>query len=203
MKKIILISITLFMLISLTANGQNKKKKKNVAQPELDSGTIEQQFDYIITKSSKFRDFQLIRKTSILKVKTNALDSIKTVRKDLVSANKSVTQIEGNISRLENEVNVLKQDIETLSDEVDSISFMGMALSKTNYNTFVWVIILVLLLALVFFITRFKNSNLVTKRIKDDLSKMEDEFENFRKKSMKKEQETMRKLQDEINKNSH
>ena len=41
-----------------------------------------------------------------------------------------------------------------------------------------------------------------TKSSKNELEKIENEFESFRKNSLKKEQETMRKLQDEINKNN-
>jgi len=197
MKKIFLV---IFIALSITnVTGQNK----NIAQPELDSGTIEQQFDYIITKSSKFKDFQLIRKTSILKVKSHALDSIKTIRTDLIAANKSITQIEGSIGQLENEVQSLKDEIKSISIDVDSISLFGTPLSKSAYNSIVWGIIAVLLLALIVFIAQFKKSNITTKRTKNDLSKIEIEFEAFRKKAMKKEQETMRKLQDEINKNSH
>ena len=199
MKKIFLVTLTVLCLVSISVTGQNK----NIAQPELDSGTIEQQFDYIITKSSKFKDFQLIRKTSILKVKAHALDSIKTVRKDLITANNSISQIEGNISQLESEIQTLKNEIETISSAVDSISLFGTPLSKPAYNTVVWSIIVVLLLALIIFIAQFKKSNTVTKRTKNDLSKIEIEFEAFRKKAMKKEQETMRKLQDEVNKNTH
>jgi septal ring factor EnvC (AmiA/AmiB activator) len=199
MKKIFLVLLTVLSFVSITAIGQNK----NIAQPELDSGTIEQQFDYIITKSSKFKDFQLIRKASILKVKAHALDSIKTVRKDLITANKSIAQIEGSISQLESEVQTLKNEIETISTAVDSISLFGTPLSKSAYNSVVWSIIVVLLLALIVFIAQFKKSNIITKHTKNDLNKIENEFEAFRKKAMKKEQEVMRKLQDEINKNTH
>lgn len=201
MKKTILISITFFILISSTALG--RKKKRTEIQPELTSGTIEQQFDYIITKSSKFRDFQLIRKTSILKVKAHTLDSIKTVRAELNSANKSTVQLKASINLLESEVQTLKTEIETISKEIDSISLFGLSLSKTSYNTILWSIIIVLLLTLIFFIAKFKNSSLVTVRAKNNMDKIENEFEAFRKKAMVKEQETMRKLQNEINKNTH
>ena len=92
MKYFILITFCFLTLFSSSLIGQNKKK--NIVQPELDSGTIEQQFDYIITKSSTFKDFQLIRKTSILKVKDHTLDSLKILKNDLIQANKSITKNE-------------------------------------------------------------------------------------------------------------
>ncbi|PCJ26597.1 MAG: hypothetical protein COA97_05860 [Flavobacteriales bacterium] len=181
----------------------NFKPKKNITQPELDSGTIEQQFDYIITKSSSFKQFQLIRRASILKVKAHTLDSIKMIRKELITANKSVAQTKSSINQLENEVQLLKKENESISEEVDSISLFGSLMSKTKYNTIVWGLIVVLLLGLIYFIAQFKKGCLVTTSAKNNLDKIEYEFEAFRKKSLKKEQETMRKLQDEINKNVH
>lgn len=200
MKNIILTSIATLIIIS-SASAQ--KNKKGIAQLELDSGTIEQQFDYVITKSSKFRDFQLIRKTSILKVKEHTLDSIRTVRKDLISTSKSLEETKKTIKQLETEVVTLKSEIEIISTEVDSISVFGTLLSKTSYNSIVWIMIAALLAGLLFFIALFKKGTQSTKSSTSELRKLENEFEGFRKKALKKEQETMRKLQDEINKNSH
>ena len=74
---------TLILIFILTVSSGAFAQGKP-AQPELESGTIESQFDYIITKSTSFKDFQLIRKPSILKVKANTLDSLKKVRSFLV-----------------------------------------------------------------------------------------------------------------------
>ena len=198
MRRLAHLFIVLSFLVSTSLVGQTKK----IAQPELESGTIEEQFDYIITKSSKFKEFQLIRKTSILKVKAHALDSIKKNREDFIKANKSVEQIEGTISKLETEVLDLKNEIESISVAIDSISFFGTPLSKSAYNTLVWSIIGVLLLILIVLLLRFKSNSSATKNAKYEYEKIDSEFEAFRKKSLKKEQETMRKLQDEINKNN-
>lgn len=197
MKKIIHFAFAL--VISSSAIAQ----KKNPKQPELDTGTIEAQFDYIIERSTKFRDFQLIRKPSILKIKAHALDSIKTVRNDLVIANKSINEFKGTIGELEAQVESLKTEVNTISKDVDSISFIGIDLSKANYNMLVWSLIVVLLLGLVAFISMFKKGNLDTKTAQSNLGKLDNDFESFKKKAMLKEQEVMRKLQDELNKNTH
>ena len=197
MKKITYLVLTASLLTSTTLIGQNN----SVAQPELDSGTIEQQFDYIITKSTSYKEFQLIRKSSILKVKAHALDSLKKIQKDLVAVTSSTSKTKANISQLETEVTTLKNEIETISKDVDSISFLGANLSKASYNSFVWLIIGLLLLGLLIFVGLYKKCNISTVRAQNDLEKINNEFETFRKKALTKEQETMRKLQDELNKN--
>lgn len=187
---------TLVLLVNVTL-AQNK----NIPQPELESGTIESQFDYIITKSSTFKDFQLIRKTSILKVKKNAIDSIKSIREEFDATKAEIAKYDGTISKLENEIVNLKQEIAVITEDRDSIALLGKNLDKSGYQTIMWSVIAVLLAGLVIFVLRFKSSNSVTKKTQYELEKVEKEYDEFRKKSLKKEQEIMRKLQDEINKN--
>ncbi len=191
-------SLIFSILLSVTMLAQSNVP----AQPELESGSIESQFDYIIEKSSSFKEFQLIRRTSILKVKSNALDSLKALKNKsvgIVTENKELAQ---KINTLNSEITNLKEEITSLQEDTNSINLFGKNIEKSLYNTFLWSVIIVLLILLVFFVYRFKSSSSVTKRTKKELSTIEKEYEEHRKKSLKKEQEIMRKLQDEINKNN-
>jgi hypothetical protein len=89
----------LFLSISLITSSVVAQKRTN-KQPELDSGTVEQQFDYIINESSKYKEFQLIRKASILKVKTHVLDSTKTLNLALNSLRSDVTEANNKVKQL-------------------------------------------------------------------------------------------------------
>jgi len=193
---------TLYFAFMLTISA-NTFAQKNASQPELESGTIESQFDYIIEKSKSYKDFQLIRKASILKVKAHTLDSIKTTRIDLIKANKALNKNNSTIHELEKELEDLNNQVTVIAKDVDSISFMGIDQSKSSYNMLVWSLIISLLLGLIVFISLFKKSNIDSTKTLSNLKKLETEFEAFRKKSMLKEQEVMRKLQDELNKNAH
>lgn len=193
-----LLSLIGFVAVANITIAQNKP-----AQPELESGTIESQFTYIIEKSSSFKDFQLIRKASILKVKSNALDSLQTVRKELVESNGKVSGLNSQIKQLQSEVVTLKDEIASISEDKDSINFLGKNMDKAAYVSMMWIIVAVLLVALLFFIFKYRSGFAVIKQTKFELEKIENEYEEHRKKALKKEQEIMRKLQDEINKNSH
>lgn len=191
--------LTLFILGTTISFAQ---KSKIPAQPELESGTIESQMTYIIEKSSSFKDFQLIRKTSILKVKDNIMDSLSVVNESLKNAKAEVGPLKAKIEQLEKQIEVLNIEVAAANEQVDAISVLGKPVEKSLYNTIMWIVVAVLLLALIFIMLRFKSINALTKRTRLQLEKSENEFESFRKKSLKKEQEIMRKLQDEINKNN-
>ena len=57
-----------------------------------------------------------------------------------------------------------------------------------------------LIVFLAIFIGRFKQSNSITKDIKNRLKETEEEFDNHRKVALEREQKVRRQLQDELNK---
>ncbi|MCO6500755.1 MAG: hypothetical protein J5I47_10300 [Vicingus serpentipes] len=190
--------ILLFIAFFTVAQEENQG---GIVQPELDTGSIENQFDYIITKSSSFKEFQLIRRESILKVKKHALDSLKIVRKELNASNSYKSNQEATVEDLKNKVTSLQNKLDGVVQVKDEFTFLGGSCTKSTYNSMVWSIIVVLTIALIFFVLQFKNNYATTKKTKDELNKLEDELDQTKKKALKKEQELMRKLQDELNKN--
>jgi F0F1-type ATP synthase membrane subunit a len=80
------------------------------------------------------------------------------------------------------------------------MSLLGLQMSKTSYNVLMWAIIAGLLALLLFFIFKFKNSNSVTRNVKNALEEIEEEFDEHRKTALDREQKVRRQLQDEINK---
>jgi len=80
------------------------------------------------------------------------------------------------------------------------MSLFGMQMSKTAYNLLMWSIIAGLFVFLLFFILKFKHSNVVTKEAKAALATLEDEFKAHRRTALEREQKVKRQLQDELNK---
>ena len=100
--------------------------------------------------------------------------------------------------------NKLSDTESQLSDSLareDGISLFGILLKKSTYNALLWTIIGLLFLLLMVFISRFRSSNKITRAAKEKLAETEMEFEGFRQRSLEREQQIRRKLQDEINKN--
>ncbi len=62
--------------------------------------------------------------------------------------------------------------------------------SQINFSTY----------CITIFIGRFKQSNSITKDIKNRLKETEEEFDNHRKVALEREQKVRRQLQDELNK---
>jgi len=189
------ITITVIALLLFTTNifSQTPNKIVNLA-------TVEGQFQNLIDKSNSFQDYKVIKKTSLLKLQSNVLDSLK-VSKNKVLANvdflNSQKQV---ISNLQAKSTASETVVSNLRSQKDSISLFGIPLEKTFFKTLFFLIVIGLIATLVFFIFKFKQSNIITIESKQALQQSEKEFEIYKEKALEREQKAMRKLQDELNK---
>ncbi|MDX8554396.1 tRNA (guanine-N1)-methyltransferase [Tenacibaculum sp. 1B UA] len=162
--------------------------------------TVENQFKELYKKSNNYQIYKVVKKNEYLRLQNSILDSIKVIKTDAAAKQVKINEQQKSITELQTKIGTLNKDLTTSIDKEDAISFIGIPLNKSTYNSIVWGIIFVLLAGLTFFIYRFKNSNVITKETKSLLTDTEEEFEQYKRKSIEKEQKLRRQLQDEINK---
>lgn len=187
----------LFFLLSITVTAQIKSTEKPI---QNSPNTIENQFRTIFTKGNSWHEYKMVKKTEFISFQKNILDSVSLLKKDIVTKNAVITTQKTEIITLKDSISLLKNDLTIALGKEDNISLLGAPVKKSLYNTILFCIILILLIALSFFVFKFKNSNAVTNEAKKNLTSTEQELENYRKKSIEKEQKLRRQLQDEINK---
>ncbi len=191
------INFLFVLLFSTSLFAQTKLTKKEIR--ELPN-TIENEFKKAYGLSNTWKEYKMIPRNEFLVFQKNVLDSVTILRKEIVARQEIVDSQKKEITTLNENVSKVSYDLTSSQDKENQISVLGIATNKTTYNMFTWSLIGILLLALVFFISKFKSSNFLTKKAKNDLAEIEQEFESFRKKSLEKEQKLRRQLQDEINK---
>jgi len=186
----IILFITLVTTFTVTA--QTTKFK--------DSGSVNNQFDYLIEKSNRYQDYKVVKLTWLKKLKNNVADSISVSKKELSASYKSINSQKQRIDSLKLALNTSKNSITNISDQIESISFMGIQFKKDTFKVIMFSIIGILALLLIIFITKFKKSNSVTTETKLSLRELDEEFETHRKVALEREQKVRRQLQDELNK---
>ena len=196
-----LILVAFFSLSTQAQTPANTTEK----QLSLDGGSINDQFEYIITKSSNWNDerrqsYEVIKRNWVLKLKGNVLDSLKAVHKNLNDTKATVSKQAQDIEKLKADLSTTQGTLEQTNTEKDSMSLFGIQMGKGGYNTLMWSIIGGLLALLLLFIYRFKSSNAITKQAKITLAETEEQFEEHRRVALEREQKVRRQLQDEINK---
>jgi len=188
---------TLAFLILPNINAQNNSEDDQLS---LSEGTVDNQFEYVIRRSNSYQEFKVIKKTWLYELKAHTMDTLNAVRKDLSDTQATVKKQSNEIDQLKTDLSNTKSNLENTIKEKNSMALFGMQMSKVGYNGLMWTIIAVLLVLLLLFIYKFRSSNAITKQAKRSLLETEEEYEEYRRNALEREQKVRRQLQDEINK---
>ena len=191
------LAILLLFLLSINLSSAQVQPEEKLS---LNKGTIDNQFEYVITKSNRYQEYKVIKTTWMYALKAHTLDSLKAVKKQLSDTKVLVDTQDKEIQVLKTNLSDTNSTLNQTNLEKNSMSLFGMLMSKTSYNLLLWSIIGGLLAFLLFFMYKFNNSNAITKQAKLSLAETEEEFEEHRKRALERDQKVMRRLQDEINK---
>lgn len=195
------LSISLLLCCSLPFQGQTPGI---ILENPLNSeeSTLNSQHKFIMGQSRTYVNNKVVKIEWIEKFYSNVKDSLESAKYKSSNFEKAYSE-EIKLSKdALISVTALKKELASVNFEKENITLFGSLTSKSSYKTIVWIIIISLFSLLLFFLFKFKSSNRVTKDAKEKLKEIEFELEETKKKSRIKEQELMRKLQDEINKNS-
>lgn len=185
-----LISSILIFIVIISLNAQESK----------DTLTIPEKFDKIYRISTSYQEYKVVGMQRFQDLKKEVLDSLNDLKSEIKIKNELIQAQKDSISDITKVAEIVESDYRQTLSKTRSIDFLGIEFLKTTYNTVVWSIIVTILILLIYFVYKFKNSNRVTKQAKSDLKELEEEFATDKKKSLKREQKLRRQLQDEINK---
>jgi septal ring factor EnvC (AmiA/AmiB activator) len=191
-----LLFTALTLLFFSTSNAQNANDDERLS---LNSGSIDNQFEYVIRRSNSWQDYKTVKKTWLYALKAHTIDSLKAVHKDLNDTQVIVETQAKEIEGLKLNLTNTKTSLDNTIVEKDSMELFGMPMTKPNYSLTLWSIVGVLSALLLFFIYKYKSSNSITKQANTSLSEIEEEFEDHRRNALEREQKVRRQLQDMIN----
>lgn len=189
------IAITAMAVLLITSNifSQTGNKLR-------DTVSVKSQFDYLMDNSNTLQDYKVVRTSWLVKLKSNVIDSISASKKKLLDNASVMNSQKILIDSLNIKLAAADTMIIELRSEKESISLFGIQFEKTVFKTMFFLIVVGLIGALLFFITKFKQSNIITTQCKLSSKQTEEEFAIYREKALEREQKAMRRLQDELNK---
>jgi hypothetical protein len=192
----------LVVVFSFTLSAQDSETTQEV-KASLDEGTIRGQFEYMMKKSSSWQGHEVIKHEMINKFESNVQDSLNLLKSKLNNSDTKIDSQDKEIDQLKTEIQKLKNQLDETLRMKDSMKFFGIELSKSSYNTLMWVLILGSLTVAGICFLLFKRSNVVTVETKQTLEEVREEFDTHRKNALVREQKLARRLQDEVIKNKN
>lgn len=162
----------------------------------LKSGSIENQFEYIYQSSNNFQEYKVVKKTNLDQLKSNILDSMNTMRGEVVTIKGVLANKNDSIANLNSTLQVTENDKQEAIDAKDNFMFLGMGIEKSVYSTMMWLIVISLAAALGFFSFQYTRSFSRIKKAQKDLTEAQEELENHRKNTLERERKLKRELID-------
>jgi hypothetical protein len=186
MKKTFLNSASILLLAGLFISIIQTVNAQSGASAVLDSALLEAQLDYIHENTRVYNDFRAIRADIFLKMKRNIIDTLNASKLEVEQLNSQLTERNFQIETLNTDLARTKNEKDEAIKSQNSLSFFGIQMNKTLYNSIVWFIILGLVALAVMLVMLHRRSHLVTKQVKEELQTTQGEFDHYRKSSREK-----------------
>lgn len=192
MKKAIALGI-FSMILSTSAIAQDTNSGLN---------PVEEDFNNLIETSNDYQGYKVVDYKELISLRNRTSEYFNKQNEEVISQQSTLENQQREIDSLRAELTNTHLELERVNEDKDSITFIGIPFSKGGYMAFMWGLVGLLVLALVFFIYRYKQSHTHTVEARNNLVTTEKEFDAYREKALEKEQRLGRQLQDERNKNN-
>ncbi|WP_167342477.1 hypothetical protein [Nonlabens sp. SY33080] len=157
---------------------------------------LNNKFNEVIESSNRYQEYRVIEIDKINKLKKEVTTTAEDQDIEINNLNKRIEDQVSQIQELNDQMEASKIDIAALEKGQDSMELLGIQLEKSMYNIILWSIIGILTILLISFIYKFKNSNSLTSTAQEQLAQIEEEYENYRRNALEKEQRLNRQLLD-------
>lgn len=186
MKKTFLNSVSILLLAGLFISMIQTANAQSGASAVLDSALLEAQLDYIHENTRVYNNYRAIRADIFLKIKRNVMDTINASKLEVEQLNSRLTERNFQIETLNTDLARTNNEKDEAIKNQNNLSFFGIQMNKTLYNSIVWFIILGLVALAVILVMLHRRSHLVTKQVKEELKTTQDDFDLYRKSSREK-----------------
>ena len=178
--------LSLALLFMLCSFSPALKAQSNTIIAVLDSAAFEEQLEFLHEKTRVYNDFRAIREDVFLKIKKNAIDTLRKEKLEIARLNSELSEREFQIETLNTDLSRAKTERDQAIRTKDSFEFLGMEVHKGLYNTIMWIVVLGLVILGAFLFLMFKRSFAVTSQTKQELQTIQEDYEEHRKSSREK-----------------
>ena len=185
MRRITRFSGIVLLLIGMSLPGFVELKGQTLSEV-LDTATIENQLSSIHRRTRVYDNFRAVRDDIFLKMQRNTLDSLNETKLEIARLNSNLADRNFQIETLNSDLTRTKNERDEAIRNKDSMSFIGIQMNKTLYNSILWFVILGLLVVSAVLFLLFKRAHVVTTQVKGELETMQTDFEEHKKSSREK-----------------
>ena len=170
-----------------------------IAQDVPTDNSLQEQFRSLKESSNNYQEYKVVRERLLDQFYSNVKDSINIAKQRILEAQNTISAQQQEIASLKDEVEERQELIEQSEYEIAHTQLLGIDIEKETYNYIVWGIILILLIILAVAFLKYKSSNKVAVKKRNEYEALNEEFNDYKARSREKETRLMRDLQTERN----
>ena len=168
----------------------------------ITSPTLQQQIDEILSLASTWNDHWLIKKSRFSNFQTQLKDTLSVLHQDLRNLQNTQAALEKQLADTGELLSNSESSNQKLNKEKNSMSVLGLMVNKKAFQVAVAGLLLLLLATTGFFFFQYRTRNDITAKVRKTLTETQEEFDQYKKRAIEREQKLKRELQDELNKRS-
>ncbi len=153
----------------------------------------------MLESSESYTEYKVIKRTKLNEFSRAVQDSMAISRNQISALKSEVSDLKSQVKQLSSRITDLETQLAESEKLRESLVFLGIPMNKATYHMIVWVIIAGLAVFGVFAYTSFMRSNKVTSKTKKEMTELELEYDEHKKKSHEKQIKMGRELQTERN----
>lgn len=186
------LQIVLFLLFAYTAI--------NAQEASFNPKNIGSQFDYILNKSENYRDLKIVKTKLIENLKESVTSSYALIERQLLNSKTVVNTQKAEIGKLQSQLNQTNASLSKYTNTGPTVTFLGIVFNETVFGSLFSILFFGSLITAAIFAIRFNKSNEITINAQSVLVDLEEEYQEYKRRSIEREQKISRQLQDVINK---
>lgn len=158
--------------------------------------SINDQVETLIDEGGNYQDYKVIKKAKILELQQNISDSVNLFNVRLAQVNSDLKKSKVNLEKSQSELQKSLVDLETAISRENTIQFVGINFNKNFFKAIIWAKFSFVLLLILFGFTRLRIGLRQVKESKERYEFLDQDFTEFRTKSLEREQKLRRENQD-------
>ncbi len=162
--------------------------------------TLDDQFNELRDNAETYKVYKVIKQSDLNAFWGVVRDSANAVRTELSETYRTIEKQQSEITARDNTIAGKDEEIAELGYDATHISVLGIGMFKEAYLAISFTILALLAAALVFLYGRFKTSIATARKKVQEFTKLNAEYENYKKDALEKQMKLRRELQTQINK---
>ena len=161
--------------------------------------TLEQRFSDLLRQSENFKEYKVVRRSTLNLFWAALNDSVSTSNAELKAALISKMELQTELNEKSAQLEEAEAKLALLEGEGARVTVLGIDMSQSFYHTLLWCLMLAFAGLMSFFLFQYQRGNVLVKETQGEHEGLQKQFDDLRHKSKETQMKLKRELQTALN----